>query len=75
MEFYISILYHPGKVIVVPYAFSQKVVIMGILASNLGSQRLLSWYIYSLAKLMVRYDISNLRMIFASVEERSTLFK
>lgn len=74
-DYDIYILYHSGKKNVVKDALSQDEVSMGRLSFISTSERLFTWAIEYLAKLMVLHDILDSRSILASVKARSTLFE
>ncbi|XP_070007727.1 uncharacterized protein [Nicotiana sylvestris] len=74
-DYYITILYHPGKAIVVADALSRKAESMGSLAFVSAEERPLALDIQSLAIGLVRSDISKPSRVLACIVTQSLLFE
>ena len=74
-DYDMTILYHPGKAMVVADALSWKAISMGSLAMLQVGERPLSRDVQSLANSFVRLDISESGKVLAYMEARSSLLE
>ncbi|XP_070014965.1 uncharacterized protein [Nicotiana sylvestris] len=73
-DYYITILYHPGKANMVADALSQNAVSMGSLAYIPVGERHLVVDVHALANRLVRMDISEASRVLAYVVSQSSLY-